>query len=127
LKKVKNLGTAKGARLIDAKFLWTEEHSKRIIVKMVVEPMEAALKRDVIRQNCDCEFVVTTQMCPDCQSDTVDQTWRAVVQLRQNVSHRRTLFFLEQKILKKKLAEKASNVDESPFGIDVTLTSMIMP
>jgi nonsense-mediated mRNA decay protein 3 len=29
------------------------------------------------------------------------------------------MFFLEQEILKKKLAEKASNVEESPFGLDV--------
>jgi len=62
LKKVKNLGTAKGARLVDAKFVWTEEHSRRILVQMLVESMEAATRKDVIRQQCTCEFIVHTQM-----------------------------------------------------------------
>jgi nonsense-mediated mRNA decay protein 3 len=119
LKRIKNLGTPKGAKLIDAKFIWTEEHSRRIVVRLTVESMEVTSRRDAIRQVCDCEFLVHTQMCTECQSDSVDQTWRAVVQLRQNVSHRRTLYFLEQEILHRKLAEKASNVEESPNGLDV--------
>ena len=102
LKKIKNLGNPKGARLVDAKFVWTEEHSRRIIVRLTVESMEVASRRDMIRQTFDCEFVVNTQMCGECQSDTVDQTWRSVVQLRQNLSHRRTMYFLEQEILRLK-------------------------
>lgn len=62
LKKVKNLGTSKGARLIDAKFLYREEHSKRLLVKMTVESMDAAVRRDTIRQTCECEFIIETQM-----------------------------------------------------------------
>ena len=62
LKKVKNLGTAKGARLVDAKFVWTEEHSRRIIVQMLVESMDSATRKDAIRQHSNCEFSITTQM-----------------------------------------------------------------
>lgn len=116
LKKVKNLGTSQGAKLIDAKFVWTEEHSRRMLVQITVEPWNPP----IIRQTFKCEFVVVMQMCTGCQSDSVDQTWRAVVQIRQNVRpHRRTLLFLEQEIVRLKLAQQASDVEESPQGMDV--------
>lgn len=116
LKKIKNLGSSLGAKLVDAKFIWTEEHSRRMIVQVTVEPWDPP----IIRQTFKCEFVVVMQMCTECQSDSVDQTWRAVVQIRQNVKpHRRTLLFLEQEILRLELAQKASNVAESPNGMDV--------
>jgi len=114
-KKIKGLN-AKDVKLVDAKFVWTEPNSKRVKVKVTIEKDAGTV---VVKQNIEVEFVVTRVMCPTCTLDTVDQVWRAVVQVRQNVQHRRTLFFLEQQILKRALADKAMNVDESPSGIDV--------
>ena len=39
-------------------------------------------------------------MCPDCVKSTVNMEWEAKVQLRQKSSHRGTMMYLEQLILK---------------------------
>ncbi|CAN0218472.1 unnamed protein product, partial [Discosporangium mesarthrocarpum] len=45
------------------------------------------------------QFVVQNRQCKDCNKEFTNQTWKAVVQVRQRTGHKRTLLFLEQQIL----------------------------
>ena len=56
--------------------------------------------------------------CEDCKKTFTPHIWRAVVQLRQKVNHKRTFLFLEQVILKHKAQNKALNIKEHPEGVD---------
>ena len=46
------------------------------------------------------QFFITNEFCPDCHKQATPNTWTAVVQARQKVSHKRTFLYLEQVILK---------------------------
>lgn len=56
--------------------------------------------------------------CPDCAKSYTKNTWRAVVQVRQKVPHKRTLLYLEQLILKHSAHKSAINIKEVNDGID---------
>lgn len=58
------------------------------------------------------------QQCPDCQKSFTHNTWRAVVQVRQKVPHKRTFLFLEQLILKHGAHRDTINIKEVHDGID---------
>ena len=47
-----------GVRLVDASFLWTEPHSKRVRVKLVVQGEVAEGAGAVMQQAVNVEFVV---------------------------------------------------------------------
>ena len=70
-------------RLIDAGFIWTEPHSRRIKLKLSIQ-MEV-MGGAILEQVFVVEFVVSTQMCPDCHRVEAKDFWKAVVQLRQKV------------------------------------------
>jgi nonsense-mediated mRNA decay protein 3 len=114
LKRVKGIG--KDVRLVDASFIWTEEHSKRIKVKLTVQKEIAA--GNVLQQTMVCEFTVVNQQCEDCQKSFTPHTWNAIVQVRQKVLHRRTLCFLEQLILKHDAHDKVISLKETKEGMD---------
>lgn len=114
LKKMRGIG--KEVRLVDASFIWTEEHSKRIKVKVTVQ--KEIVTGSVLQQTMVCEFTVVNQQCEDCQKSFTPHTWNAVVQVRQKVPHRRTLVFLEQLILKHDAHEKVINLKETREGMD---------
>ena len=74
-------------------------------------------------QLIDSSFVWTEPhedwtQCEDCKKTFTPHIWRAVVQLRQKVNHKRTFLFLEQVILKHKAQNKALNIKEHPEGVD---------
>jgi nonsense-mediated mRNA decay protein 3 len=109
-------GIGKDVRLVDASFIWTEEHSKRIKVKVTVQKEIAS--GSVLQQTMVCEFTIVNQQCEDCQKSFTPHTWNAVVQVRQKVAHRRTLCFLEQLILKHDAHEKVISLNETREGMD---------
>jgi nonsense-mediated mRNA decay protein 3 len=113
LRRVKNL---RALRLIDASFAWTEPHSKRIKVKIKVQ--KEVEKGVVLQQSCVIEFVVQNRMCADCHRSEASLTWDSVVQLRQNVPHKRTFLYLEQVILKNNAQERAIKIEPQPEGVD---------
>ena len=54
------------------------------------------------------QYKIETRQCTDCASENSSgggEPWRAVVQLRQHVDHKRTLLALEQKSLDRKMLE----------------------
>jgi len=95
LKRLKNLSKVK---LIDANFVWTEPHSKRLKVKLTIQG--EVMAGTILQQTFVVEYVVNHQMCDDCRRVEAKDTWNASVQVRQKTSQRKTLYFLEQILLK---------------------------
>ncbi|CAH0482201.1 unnamed protein product [Peronospora belbahrii] len=113
LKKINNLNRIK---LIDANWVWTEPHSRRLKLKLTVQ--KEVMSKMIMQQSFVVTFVVRNQQCDTCQASFANQSWRAVVQARQRVDHKRTFFFLEQLILKHRAHEKTTNIESQPDGVD---------
>jgi nonsense-mediated mRNA decay protein 3 len=113
LKRIKGLQKVK---LVDAKFLWTEPHSRRLKAKITIQ--KEVFNGTVLQQSFVVDFVVRNQQCEACQKSFTPYTWTAVVQVRQKVDHKRTFYFLEQLILKHNMHEKCINIKEEPDGMD---------
>lgn len=119
VKRLKNLNKV---RLINAEFVWTEPHSKRIKVKLKVQ--KEVLNGVVLEQAYVVEYVQTDHMCEACSRVQANpDQWVAAVQLRQHVSHRRSFFYLEQLILKHDAAIKAIKIKQMDEGIDFFFAS----
>ncbi|KAI8764615.1 ribosome-binding protein [Biomphalaria glabrata] len=117
LKKLKGLSKVK---LVDAGFVWTEPHSMRVKVKLTVqkEVMNGALLQQVFI----VEYVVQSHMCDDCHRVEAKDFWRAVVQVRQKIDHKKTFFYLEQLILKHKAHRNTVNIKPMADGLDFFFT-----
>ncbi|XP_047328005.1 60S ribosomal export protein NMD3-like [Impatiens glandulifera] len=114
---VKRLKNINKMRLVNAEFIWTEPHSKRIKVKLTVQ--KEVLNGAILEQSYVVEYVVQDQMCESCSRVQANpDQWVASVQLRQHVSHRRSFFFLEQLILKHDAAVKSIRINQLDKGID---------
>eukprot|EP00163_Fabomonas_tropica_P022840 TRINITY_DN3994_c0_g1_i2.p1 TRINITY_DN3994_c0_g1~~TRINITY_DN3994_c0_g1_i2.p1 ORF type:complete len:544 (-),score=140.87 TRINITY_DN3994_c0_g1_i2:242-1873(-) len=113
LKRVRGLNKVK---LVDAGFVWTEPHSRRIKVKLTVQ--KEVFASTILQQVFVIEYVVHTQQCDDCHQVLANIGWTALVQIRQKVDHKRTMFWLEQMIIKYRAHEKTLNIKEVPNGLD---------
>jgi len=113
LRKLRGLSKS---RIIDASFIWTEPHSRRIKVKITVQ--QEAAQGTILQQTFEVEYVVAYHQCPDCAKSYTHNTWRANVQVRQKVPHKRTFLQLEQHILKHGAHKDAINIKEVHDGID---------
>ena len=113
LKKLKSL---KNVRLIDANFIWTEPHSKRLRVKLTVQ--KEVFASTILQQVFEVEFLVQYGQCPDCTRLAAKNMWRASVQVRQKVAHKRTFLYLEQLILKYNAHRETISVQEKRDGLD---------
>ncbi|WFD26072.1 ribosome-binding protein [Malassezia nana] len=117
LKKLKGL---KSVRLIDANFIWTEPHSKRLRVKLTVQ--KEVFTSTILQQVFEVEFVVQYGQCPDCTRLAAKNMWKASVQVRQKVAHKRTFLYLEQLILKYNAHRETVSVLEKKDGLDFYYT-----
>lgn len=73
--------------LLDSMFIWTEPNSMRMRVMLTVKADINEAPRTVsIQQRCKVEFIVKWRECPDCLKLSRQQTWSALVQLRQKRS-----------------------------------------
>lgn len=113
LRRLKGLSKV---RLIDASFIWTEPHSKRIKIKITIQ--KEAFTATILQQTFVLEVIVANQQCMDCAKVMAKNTWRAVVQARQKVDHKRTFLYLEQLILKHNAHKDVSNIKGQPDGLD---------
>ena len=112
LSKIKGLNKV---QIIDSSFVWTEPHSKEIKIKITIQK---ELNKSLISTSFIITFKEDWTQCEDCKKTFTPHQWRAVVQLRQKVNHKRTFLFLEQIILKHKAQSKALNIKEHPEGVD---------
>lgn len=113
LKKLRGLTKV---RLIDAGFIWTEPHSRRVKVKLTIQ--KEVFAATILQQAFEVEYVVASMMCPDCTKIMAQNTWKAMVQVRQRVDHQRTFFYLEQLILKHNAHQDTINIKEVKGGLD---------
>lgn len=113
LRRLKGLSKV---RLIDASFIWTEPHSKRIKIKITIQ--KEAFTATILQQTFVLEIIVANQQCMDCAKVMAKNTWRAVVQARQKVDHKRTFLYVEQLILKHNAHKDVSNIKGQPDGLD---------
>jgi nonsense-mediated mRNA decay protein 3 len=113
LRKLRGLSKT---RIIDASFIWTEPHSKRIKIKITIQ--QEAFQGTILQQAFEVEYIVAYTQCPDCAKSYTHNTWRAVVQVRQHVPHKRTFLYLEQLILKHSAHKDTINIKEVSDGID---------
>ncbi|EKG10785.1 NMD3 domain-containing protein [Macrophomina phaseolina MS6] len=113
LRKLRGLNKV---RIIDASFIWTEPHSRRIKVKITIQ--QEAFQNTILQQSFEVEYVLANQQCPDCAKSYTHNTWRASVQVRQKVTHKRTFLYLEQLILKHSAHKDTINIKETHEGID---------
>lgn len=113
LKKLKGLNKV---RLIDAGFIWTEPHSKRLRVKLTIQ--KEVFTSTILQQIFEIEYVVVHGQCPDCTKLAAKNTWNALVQVRQKVNHKRTFLYLEQLILKHGADKDTVSIKEAKDGLD---------
>lgn len=113
LKRLKGLQRVK---LVDAAFLYTEPHSRRLKVKLTIQ--KEVTNGAVLQQVLIVEYVVQSSQCDDCKKTYTPHTWVAVVQVRQKVDHKRSFFFLEQKILTHDAHNKVHFITEKSDGLD---------
>ena len=114
IKRIKGLNKVK---LVDAGFIWTEPHSKRLKTKLTIQ--KEVLNGAILQQTFVTEFVVEWHMCDACSraAANADQ-WTACVQVRQKVEHKRTFLFLEQLILKHGMEQNTIGIKSQPDGLD---------
>jgi len=103
-------------RLIDASFIWTEPHSKRIKIKLVVQ--KEIQVGAILEQSSVTEFTIQGAQCTDCQRVEAKDFWKSVVQVRQLVKHKRTFLYVEQVILKHGMFENTLRIGETQHGLD---------
>ncbi|CAL5219010.1 g766 [Coccomyxa viridis] len=114
LKRLKGLQKVK---LVDAGFVWTEPHSRRIKAKLTVQA--EVMNGAILQQTFVVEYVVEPHMCMDCtRANTNTSVWTACAQVRQHIGHKRTFFYLEQLILKFNADVQCINIKDVHGGVD---------
>jgi nonsense-mediated mRNA decay protein 3 len=117
LKKLQKNMNINKVKLVNAEFIWTEPHSKRVKVKVSVQ--KEVYNGAILEQSYLVEYVQQDHMCESCSRVAANpDQWVAAVQLRQHVSHRRTFYYLEQLILRHGAAARAVRIKQMDHGID---------
>ncbi|KAK9304245.1 hypothetical protein QLX08_004249 [Tetragonisca angustula] len=118
LKRLKGLNRVK---LIDAGFVWTEPHSMRLKVKLTVQA--EVMSGAILQQVFIVEYTINHQMCNDCHRTEAKDYWRALVQVRQRATNKKTFYYLEQLILKYKAHEQTLGIKPIHEGLDFFYTN----
>jgi NMD protein affecting ribosome stability and mRNA decay len=67
-------------KLVDAGFIWTEPHSKRLKVKLTIQ--DEVMNGTILQQGFVVEFVVENHMCLECnRANANPNSWTACVQV----------------------------------------------
>jgi nonsense-mediated mRNA decay protein 3 len=120
LKRIKGLSKL---HLVDAGFIWTEPHSKRIKVKVTVQKDVGGA---VLQQTCMVEFTVANQICDDCQRVEAKDYWKCVVQVRQRATNKKTFYYLEQLILKSNAHNKTVSIKQTQGYLFVLFSNSLL-
>lgn len=68
-------------KLVDAAFIWTEPHSRRLKTKLTVQ--KEVLNGAILQQTFQVEYVVEPLMCLDCnRANANPNSWTACIQVR---------------------------------------------
>lgn len=116
LKKVQGLENAK---ILDAKWVWTEPHSKRLKISVDIE--KEVLQKVVVRQRVIITFVEKSRMCMECVHDNTAHNWSSCIQVRQKgMKSRKSLINLENMLVSKPaVLSKLKKIQLTPEGLDL--------
>ena len=81
------------------------------------------LTNTILEQTFEIEYLVQHGQCPDCAKLAAKNTWKALIQVRQKVSHKRTFLYLEQLILKHNAQKDTIAIKEVRDGLDFFYSS----
>ena len=118
LKKISGLQKP-DTKLLDAVWVWTEPHSKRLKVSLSIERgvLDDKIK---LRQNVIIEFIIKMKPCNDCVRDATEHNWGALIQIRQNnQSTKRSLLHLESLLSKTDLIPLILNIETKKEGLNL--------
>lgn len=115
LKRVTGLNKA---RIIDAFWIWTEPHSKRLKIGIEIEKTVLDGKMN-IRQKVEVEYVIKNRQCLECIREASEHTWGAQIQLRQRNSDLRSLITLETELTKAGMHNLMLGIDVVKYGMDL--------
>lgn len=114
---LKRINALKEHKLIEAKFKWREPHSQRIEVVVTFE--NESFEGLVLRKTAHVVFIIEPTQCPECcELATPREHWKAIVQLRQHVSNKRTMFWIEQQILSRDAHHGMTAIERKRDGLD---------
>lgn len=100
-------------KVVEAKQLWTEEHSRRLKLMIV-------FRHEGVEDNKVFEFTEHASQCPECQKEYTPHKWVSCIQLRQKCQYSKTLAKLEYKMAKnKELMKQNTVVEKVTNGLDV--------
>lgn len=97
IKKIKGLNI-NSVKLVNAVFVYTEPHSRRIKLKLTIQ--KELFVNSILQQSFIVEFIIQNLQCEQCQKSFTEHTWKANLQLRQFVKHKRTFYYVEQLLIK---------------------------
>ncbi len=67
-------------KLVDAGFIWTEPHSRRLKVKLTIQA--EVLNGAILQQSFVVEYTVENHVCPQCTREAANpNAWIACVQV----------------------------------------------
>mmetsp|Transcript_61968 Transcript_61968/g.146760 ORF Transcript_61968/g.146760 Transcript_61968/m.146760 type:complete len:225 (+) Transcript_61968:193-867(+) len=81
---IKRLRGLNKVKLVDASFIWTEPHSKRLKIKLTIQ--KEVFNSTILQQAFIVEYIVENLQCDACKRVGADQHWKAVVQVRQRAN-----------------------------------------
>ncbi len=80
--------------------------------------MQKDVNSIIMQQIFTVEFIVGNQQCIDCQKSFTEHTWVSVIQVRQHRKHKRTMFMLEQLLIKHGVCADVMQIKEVADGLD---------
>jgi nonsense-mediated mRNA decay protein 3 len=115
--------------LVDASWVWTEPHSRRLKVRLTVRATTTGGAGVAVQQRCLVELVESWKQCQECNREYTNRTWQAVVQLMQkraDGSSRRGLVLIEAALAKNAdVRRHVLSVDPSRHGFDFYFLSLM--
>jgi nonsense-mediated mRNA decay protein 3 len=72
----------------------------------------------ILQQSFTVTFIVRNQQCIECQAEFRQGSWKALIQVRQRVSHKRTFLYLEQQIIKHGAHRGCLSIETFHDGMD---------
>lgn len=107
----------------DAKFVYTEPHSRRIKIKIQIQ--KTTDDGLILQDEVIIEFKEVGRTCNECVKKQINTSYDAIVQVRQKVEHKKTLFYLEQLILHNFCKDNELNCESVNGGLDFYFNSVV--
>eukprot|EP00977_Amphora_coffeiformis_P004627 scaffold1000_cov166-Amphora_coffeaeformis.AAC.17 len=97
-------------------YSFDKHNHRRLKVRLTVQ--REVQSGTILQQSFTVVFIVRNQQCIECQAEFRQGSWKALVQVRQRVSHKRTFLYLEQLILKHEAHRGCLSIETFRDGMD---------